>query len=86
MWTPFDGGDNLLSLSRPKIEIISITSLVETKNSSDLSSGRRPNSKSDEFFVSTKEVIERYEASTRKGAQCETAPRDLVKAIGQKNR
>ena len=37
---------------------ISITSLVLFKNSSDLSSGRRPESKSDEFLKSTKLVIE----------------------------
>ena len=36
-----------------KIEIISITIAVTTKNSSDLSSGRHPKSKSDEFLVVT---------------------------------
>ena len=34
-----------------KLEIISITRLVTPENSSDLSSGRRPVSKSDEFLV-----------------------------------
>ena len=37
---------------------ISITIGLETKNSSDLSSGDSPQSKSDEFFVSNPMVIE----------------------------
>ena len=41
-----------------KNEIISITIGLQTKNSSDLSLGRRPLSKSDEFFVCNQIVIE----------------------------
>ena len=41
-----------------KIEIISITIGVLLENSSDLSSGRRPVSKSNEFSKSTPIVIE----------------------------
>ena len=52
MWSPY------LRAISSKTEIISITSLVLFKNSSDLDSGRRPELKSDEFLKSTKLVIE----------------------------
>ena len=41
-----------------KSEIISITKGDYTENSSDLSSGRRPTSKSDEFFISNPKFLE----------------------------
>ena len=47
-----------------KVEVgISITKVVQRKNSSDLDTGRRPKLKSDEFFLWTPLVIEmwRYE-------------------------
>ena len=37
---------------------ISVTRMVETKNSTDFAMGRRPKLKSEEFFVSTILVIE----------------------------
>ena len=49
--------DNLPAISN-KIEIISSTLLVLSKNSTDLDSGRRPELKSVEFFESTKRVDE----------------------------
>ena len=48
---------NLRAIST-QIDIISITIGLQTKNSADLSSGRRPVSKSDEFFVCNPIVIE----------------------------
>ena len=48
---------NLRTIST-KIEIMSTTPLVKMKNSTDLCSGRRPDSKSVELSIFTKGVVE----------------------------